>query len=163
MHSNIFKLQPDLNKEYDLLREEEYYDNGFLDNIADYVNGDVDLMDEYEWLTDCSMKDLFCVRFDGEIESDEKKYPLAYLDVDIAKANEWLDERLKKYTDIVAKDPRRAFDWEVKSMLGDKFGFYFDIDGWGYMCDVEFIRYCINHYKQGTATFRLEGVLDYHW
>ena len=47
-------------------------------------------------------------------------------------------------------------------MLGDKSGLYFDVDGWGYMRDVEFINYCVEHYSDKTATFRLEGVLDYH-
>lgn len=38
MHSRIFKVQSDLSKNFERLREADYYDNGFLSSVGDYVS-----------------------------------------------------------------------------------------------------------------------------
>ena len=167
MHSRIFKLQENLTAEFDPIREWDYEDNGFLSSVGDYVSEDTDWRDDYDWLSNSSKKDLWKVSFDGSIKiekgEEEVKVPVAYLAVDIAKAKQWLLDRAQKIADTIKKEPMKAFSYEVELLiLGDKFGFYFDIGG-VYYTDVEFIRYCVDHYgNKEEVNFRLEGTLDYH-
>ena len=93
MHSRIFKVQSDLSKDFERLREGDYYDNGFLDSVGDYVSEDTDTKEDYEWLADGTMSELYTVRFEGTVEVekvyslDPDSMPLAYLDIDVDKLN----------------------------------------------------------------------------
>lgn len=167
MHSTIYKLQPDLTAEFDPIREWDYEDNGFLNAVGDYVSEDTDWKDDYKWLSESKNGELWTVSFGYSIKiergEEEVEVPVAYLTVNIAKAKQWLLNRAQKVVDAIKGELMKAFSYEVELLiLGDKFGFYFDIDG-TYYTDVEFIKYCVNHYTDETeATFRLEGTLDYH-
>lgn len=169
MHSRIFKVQSDLSKDFERLREEEYYDNGFLNSVGDYVNEDTDTKEDYEWLADGTMSGVYTVRFEGEIEVDSDygddpiSMPLAYLDIDVDKARQYVDKRLAKYAEKVAKDPRYALSYEGETMVnGDFGGFYIEEDGWGYETLFRFLVRVVDSHKEGIATYRLEGSLDYH-
>lgn len=166
MHSRIFKVQPNLNKDFELIREYDYEDNGFLDTVGDWVSDDVDLMEDYQWLSEGSKSDMYVVRFDGEIKEDAdqvESFPLAYLEVDVKKAEAYIAGVLSEYAKKVVADPKFALSYEGELMIqGDKFGFYFDVDGWGYMTEFAFLNHVVDHYKEGIAIFRLEGTLDYH-
>ena len=169
MHSRIFKVQSDLSKDFERLREEDYYDNGFLNSVGDYVNEDTDTKEDYEWLADGTMSGVYTVRFEGEIEVDSDygddpiSMPLAYLDIDVDKARQYVDKRLAKYAEKVAKDPRYALSYEGETMVnGDFGGFYIEEDGWGYETLFRFLVRVVDSHKEGIATYRLEGSLDYH-
>ena len=71
MHSRIFKVQPNLKEEFERLREGDYYDNGFLDSVGDYVTEDTDVKEDYEWLAKGTMSELYTVRFEGEVELEK--------------------------------------------------------------------------------------------
>ena len=162
-HSRIFKLQEQYKKEeYKRIQEYEFYDNGFLDGYHDYVTDDTDLMEDYQWLAEGSHGELYTVRTDGSTIGDDKD-PLAYLEVDATQASEFVNQRLKEYAEKVAADPKFATSWRGEEMIhGDTGGFYFEVDGWGYMTEFEFLEHVADHYKEGTVTYRLEGTLDYH-
>lgn len=169
MHSRIFKVQSDLSKDFERLREGDYYDNGFLDSVGDYVNEDTDVKEDYEWLAKGTMSELYTVRFEGEVEleqiyeDDPVSMPLAYLDIDVDKTKQYVDKRLAEYAEKVAKDPHFALSYEGEEMVnGDFGGFYIEQDGWGYETLFRFLVRVTELYKEGIATYRLEGSLDYH-
>lgn len=169
MHSRIFKVQSDLTKEVQRLREEDYYDNGFLDSVGDYVSDDTDITEDYEWLARGTMSDLYTVRFEGTIDlepiykGDMTSMPLAYLDIDVDKAKQYVDKVLAEYAEKVAKDPHFALTYEGEEMVnGDTGGFYIEEDGWGYETMFRFLVRVVKLHKEGIATYRLEGSLDYH-
>lgn len=167
MHSTIYKLQPDLTVEFDPIREWDYEDNGFLNAVGDYVDEDTDWKDDYEWLSESKEGELWTVKFGGSIKiekgEEEVEAPVAYLTVNIAKAKQWLVSRAQEIADAIKEDLMKAFSYEVEQLiLGDKLGFYFDVNG-AYYTDVEFIKQCVNRYgDEEEVTFRLEGTLDYH-
>lgn len=169
MHSRIFKVQSDLSRDFERLREEDYYDNGFLNSVGDYVSEDTDTKEDYEWLASCTMSELFTVRFEGVVDSesdyegDSVSMPLAYLDIDVDKTKQYIDERLADYADRVAEDPYFALSYEGETMIkGDFGGFYIEEDGWGYETLFQFLVRVVKSHKEGIATYRLEGSLDYH-
>lgn len=169
MHSRIFKVQPNLKEEFKRLREEDYYDNGFLDSVGDYVSEDTDVKEDYEWLAKSTMSELYTVRFEGEVEleqiygDDPVSMPLAYLDIDVDKTKQYVDKRLADYAEKVAKDPHFALSYEGEEMVnGDFGGFYIEQDGWGYETLFRFLVRVTKLYTGGIATYRLEGSLDYH-
>lgn len=169
MHSRIFKVQSDLSRDFERLREEDYYDNGFLNSVGDYVSEDTDTKEDYEWLASCTMSELFTVRFEGVVDSesdyedDSDSMPLAYLDIDVDKTKQYIDERLADYADRVAEDPYFALSYEGEIMIkGDFGGFYIEEDGWGYETLFQFLVRVVKSHKEGIATYRLEGSLDYH-
>ena len=167
MHSRIFKLQENLTAEFDPIREWDYEDNGFLSSVGDYVSEDTDWKDDYDWLSNSSKSILWTVNYGYSIKiekgEEEVEVPVAYLTVNIAKAKQWLLDRAQEIVDTIKEEPMKAFSYGVELLiLGDKFGFYFDIGG-TYFTDVEFIKYCVDYYKdKEEVTFRLEGTLDYH-
>ena len=169
MHSRIFKVQSDLSKEFQRLREYDYYDNGFLNSVGDYVSEDTDTKEDYEWLASGTMSEPFTVRFEGVVDSesdsegDSDSMPLAYLDIDIDKAKKYIEKRLSDYAEKVAKDPYFALSCEGRTMVnGDLGGFYIEEDGWGYETLFRFLVRVIKLHKEGIVTYRLEGSLDYH-
>ena len=168
-HSRIFKVQSDLSKDFERLREEDYYDNGFLDSVGDYVSENTDTKEDYEWLASCTMSEVYTVRFEGTVELDEGygdgtiSMPLAYLDIDVDKTKQYIDERLADYAEKVAEDPYFALSYEGETMIkGDFGGFYIEEDGWGYTTLFRFLIHVVKLHKTGTVTYRLEGSLDYH-
>lgn len=168
-HSRIFKVQSNLKEEFRRLREEDYYDNGFLNSVGDYVSEDTDTKEDYEWLATCTMSELFTVRFEGEIELNEDyrddpvSMPLAYLDIDVDKTKQYIEDRLADYAKKVAEDPYFALSYEGEIMIkGDFGGFYIEEDGWGYETLFRFLVNVVKEHKEGIATYRLEGSLDYH-
>lgn len=169
MHSRIFKVQPRLEREFKRLREREYYDNGFLSSVGDYVSENTDTKEDYEWLAKGTMSELYTVRFEGTVEleqiykDDPDSMPLAYLDIDVDKTKQYIDKRLADYAEKVAKDPHFALTFEGKEMIDGQFGgFYIEEDGWGYETLFRFLVRVVNLYKKGSVTYRLEGSLDYH-
>lgn len=169
MHSRIFKVQSDLSKDFERLREEDYYDNGFLNSVGDYVNEDTDTSEDYEWLAKGTMSELYTVRFEGTVKVekvyslDPDSMPLAYLDIDVNKAKQYVEKRLTEYAEKVSKDPHFALSYEGEEMVnGDSGGFYIEEDGWGYETLFRFLVRVTKLYKEGIATYRLEGSLDYH-
>ena len=165
-HSRIFKVEPNYeDKGLWSISEAEYESNGFVDNIADYVDEDTDWIEDYQWLAESYNKNgLWTVSLEGETEDEntEKMVPLAFIKIHIDKCKEWLDNRAKEVAKLISEDPKNAFDYKVKMLTGgDRSGFWFDVDGWGYMTDVEFVKYCVENYAQDVK-FRLEGTLDYH-
>ena len=167
MHSRIYKLQENLTAEFEPIREWDYESNGFIDVIGDWVTDDTDWMDDYEWLSDSSKSELWKVSFGDPIkierDDEEVEVPVGYLTINLAKAKQWLLERAQKVVDLIKEDPMKVFGYGAQELiLGDKFGFYFDI-GDSYYTDVEFIKYCVEIYRdKEEVTFRLEGTLDYH-
>ena len=169
MHSRIFKVQSDLSKNFERLREEDYYDNGFLNSVGDYVSEDTNIKDDYHWLANSTMSELFTVRFEGVVDSesdygdDSCSMPLAYLDIDVDKTKQYIEKRLTDYAEKVAKDPYFALSSEGETMIkGDFGGFYIEEDGWGYETLFRFLVRVVKSHKEGIATYRLEGSLDYH-
>lgn len=168
-HSRIFKVQSNLSEDFERLREYDYYDNGFLNSVGDYVSEDTDTKEDYEWLASGTMSELFTVRFEGEIElkqpyeDDTVSMPLAYLDIDVDKAKQYVDKRLADYAEKVSEDPYFALSYEGETMIkGDFGGFYIEEDGWEYETLFRFLVRVIKLYKEGIVTYRLEGSLDYH-
>ena len=169
MHSRIFKVQSDLSKDFQRLREEDYYDNGFLNSVGDYVSEDTDTKEDYEWLASGTMSELFTVRFEGVVDSESDygdesvSIPLAYLDIDVDKTKQYIEKRLIDYAEKVAKAPYFALSYEGETMIkGDFGGFYIEEDGWGYETLFQFLVNVVKLRKEGIATYRLEGSLDYH-
>ena len=169
MHSRIFKVQSDLSRDFERLREEDYYDNGFLNSVGDYVSEDTDTKEDYEWLASGTMSELFTVRFEGVVDSESdyedesNSMPLAYLDIDVDKTKQYIEKRLTNYAEKVAKDPYFALSYEGETMIkGDFGGFYIEEDGWGYETLFQFLIRVVKLHKEGIATYRLEGSLDYH-
>lgn len=162
-HSRIFKVQSDLSKNFERLREEDYYDNGFLSSVGDYVSEDTNVKEDYEWLASCTMSEPFTVRFEGVVDSESDSIPLAYLDIDVDKAKQYVDKRLSDYAEKVSEDPYFALSYEGETMInGDFGGFYIEEDGWGYETLFKFLVRVIKLHKEGIVTYRLEGSLDYH-
>jgi len=162
MHDTIYKVQTDLTKEYERIREEDYYDNGFLDHIGNYVSEDTDAADDYKCLGE-EYPEICKVVVDGLIKDfdDEEPEPLAHLIIDADKAKEYVKKRTVEYAEKVVKDPEFALSIEGEEMLhGDSMGTYIDMDG-VYMTLYDFIIWVSKNFK-GKQTFRLEGTLDYH-
>lgn len=162
MYGTIFKVQRDLTKDFERIREEEYYDNGFLGHIGDFVDDDTEVLDDYESLAK-EYPGLYEVSINGTIkDSDDEEAPLAYLIIDVSKTKQFFKQRLIQYANQVAADPEFALTTKGKEMLdGDLFGTYVDVDG-AYMTLDQFLIWVGNSFE-GKATFRLEGTLDYHW
>ena len=168
-HSRIFKVQSNLKENFEKLREADYYDNGFLNSVGDYVSEDTNTKEDYEWLASCTMSELFTVRFEGVVElesdceDDSDSMPLAYLDIDVDKTKQYIEKRLTDYAEKVAEDPYFALSYEGETMInGDFGGFYIEEDGWGYETLFRFLVRVIKLHKEGIVTYRLEGSLDYH-
>ena len=53
MHSRIFQLSETPIDEADFLRESYYFDHWFTREIADYVDGDTNRIDDIDWLKCC--------------------------------------------------------------------------------------------------------------
>lgn len=162
MHDRIYKVQTNLTKDYERIREEDYFDNGFLDHIGDYVNEDTDVADDYECLGE-QFPEICKVVIDGLIKDfdDEEPEPLAHLIIDAGKAKEYVKQRTVEYAEKVAKDPEFALTFEGECLLhGDSTGTYVDMDG-TYMTLYSFIIWVSKNFE-GKQTFRLEGTLDYH-
>lgn len=168
-HSRIFKVQPNLKEDFRRLREEDYYNNGFLNSVGDYVSEDTNTKEDYEWLASCTMSKLFTVRFEGVVDSESNyednldSMPLAYLDIDVDKTKQYIEERLADYAEKVSEDPYFALSYEGEMMIkGDFGGFYIEEDGCGYETLFRFLVNVVKEHKEGIVTYRLEGSLDYH-
>ena len=163
MYGTIYKVQRDLTKDFERIREEDYYDNGFLNHIGDFVDEDTDVLDDYEHL-EKEHPEIYKVNIDGTIEdsNDGKEMPLAYLTIDAGKAKKYINEELAKYVNKVSKDPEFALTLAGEEMIqGDSFGTYIDIDG-TYITLHKFLIW-VSNFFEGEVVFRLEGTLDYHY
>ncbi len=163
MYGTIFKVQKDLTKDFERIREEDYYDNGFLGHIGDFVDDDTEVLDDYKSL-EKEHPEIYKVSIDGTIKDSNtgKEMPLAYLTIDAGKAKKYVDEKLTQYIRKATVNPEFALTLAGEEMIqGDKFGTYIEIYR-EYMTLHKFLIWVGNFFK-GEVTFRLEGTLDYHY
>ena len=165
-HSRIFKLNCNLESEYKRISQYDFEDNWFIDGYHDYVDGDTDEYDDYQWLIK-SMSTIFKnFRKDGEDYlvdvnlADAKKYLLDRLnsaEEKLAAYKEWVKNSDDKNRRCVSRFSL------LDDLRGDQGGFYFYLDD-TYYTDVEFVIEMVEYYLRDKEiiTFRLEGTLDYH-
>lgn len=161
MHSNIFKLQFNLNEDYQEINEYDFYENGFIDGYHDYVRSlnEEETNDAYNWLVSTKRwKNIFKNFrkendfYIAEIHKSDVKY---YLNQIIELAKQAIDEIDFKKIDGL---------YDIKSLIsGDKFGFYFYFED-VYYTDTEFLETMFKYYfkDKDFITVRFEGSLDYH-
>ena len=158
MHSRIFQLSTSLLEENDYIKESDYYDHWFTNEIADYVNDDCDRDESIEWLADSANG--FEVNQDNNgnyylvVNSKEKYFQNAY--------DRFIDELNKIGTPTIEQFAKGIDLWRFKNAYEDKFGFYVELYGDEYEHDLmtfdSFIRCC----NTGT-TYYIGAVIDYHF
>ena len=155
MHSRIFKVQPDQAQEFSEIKEEDYYDNGFLDGYHDCVRelDAEETKDAYLWLG--SKSNLYKVK-----EEKDGHFYVEITKESILEQVEATWERLKKE---IRKPLNQRSIWSANNSLSDTSGFYFELDGC-YYTEGEFLEELLKYHikDQDVLSFRLEGSLDYH-
>lgn len=153
MHSRIIELSKTPIEVDERICESDYYDNGFVGNIADYVNGDTDRTYDIEWFTGYLKEmDLLTVSNEERItfsnDIKEKFFRKKY-------------EEFKKLTSELTFDEfTNASGYQlylIKNCIEDKFGFYIHYDGCYYTLEA-FMKY----YANDNDTWYFGGTIDYH-
>ena len=124
MHSRIFQLSemPIAKDEY--ISEYEYHDHWFSREIADYVDGDTDRVEDIEWLGSCVSGIEFGIDEHGEflIIKNREQY-FARMFQSFASYIEAINHKctLKDFTDGIKEM------WSLDNAYNDKFGFYVEL------------------------------------
>ena len=152
MHSRIIELSRKIVEVDDRICEDDYYDNGFIGNIADYV-AECNRIDAIEWFAGYLQSRDVITEFDFVkmvFSSDVKEKFFRDKYEEFKKLTSELS--FEEFTDSFGMDLYR-----IQNCISEKFGFYVHYDGCYYTLD-NFIRECV---KDGE-TWYIGGVLDYH-
>ena len=152
MHSRIIELSEKPIEVDERIDESEYYDNGFLDTIGDYVDEDTDRTADIEWFAGYLKNKGVITEFDTEkivfsTDAKEKFFRNKY-------------ETFKKLTSEITFEEFSEDSlclYNIRECINDKFGFYVHYAGCYYTLD-NFIRHIV---KDGE-TWYIGGTLDYH-
>lgn len=152
MHSRIFQVSLNPIDKNDYIRESDYWDHWFLNEVADYVDDDCDAYDDVKWLQDCVKG----ITFGG----DENGTYLVVVSREeyFRRSFEKFKITLDKIKDCTLEDFSKGFHemWQLKDSYEEKFGFYVDADG-ELMSFDRFVRLCTTEEK-----YYIGGTLDYH-
>ena len=152
MHSRIIELSTIPITVDERICESDYYDNGFIGNIADYVDGDTDREYDIKWFIDCLIGKEMIAKSDNESftlgENAREKYFKEKYDA----LKECMDNMsLEKFcTDSLDL-------YKIQMYVEDKHDFYIHHDGYYETLD-SFMR----DVKDGD-TWYFGGTLDYHF
>ena len=152
MHSRIIELSKKPIKKGERIRESDYYDNGFIGNIANYVSGDVDREHDIKWFVSyLKGKDML-------IKSDNKSFTLGS-----SAREKYFKEKydaLKEYIANVSLEKFCTYSldlYRIGAYIEEKDDFYIHHDGYYETLD-SFMR----HVEDGD-TWYFGGTLDYHF
>lgn len=155
MHSRIFQISDKPISENDYINETDYYDTGFIGEIADYVSDDTDREDDIEWLK-TYFKDV--ADFDGDSFT-------------IINQRKYFEKRFNNFLEVIKEISLLTFEdfctdgnyfnskmWQLNVAYRDKFGFYMDDEYAGTEPLDDFMRRA----KNGDV-FYIGGTVDYHY
>ncbi len=156
MHSRIFQISSNPINEDDYISEADYYDTGFIGEIADYVSDETDRDDDIEWLK----KSLDGVAdFNGDCFTikDQRKY---------------FEKRFSNFTKAAKDILLSTFEdfctdandfslkmYRLETAYRDRFGFY--VDDNGEYAGTETFDDFMRRVKNGDK-FYIGATLDYH-
>ena len=154
MHSRIFQVSMNPIEKYDYIRESDYYDHWFTNEIADYVNGDTDRESDIEWLQEYSNAFDFGADDDGIyfIVKDKAEY----FKPSFKRFQEAINT-INNYTFEDFVDGFYGAMYQLKDAYEDKFGFYINADGETMSLD-SFVRRCVTGEK-----YYIGATIDYHF
>lgn len=154
MHSRIFQVSLKPIKPVDYIRESNYYEHWFTMEVADYVNGDTNRIEDIEWLKGCYQGLVFGSDDNGEyfVVENKEEYFKAKFERFMETVEKIKDFNLKNFTDGFTYEM-----YKLKEAYEDKYGFYVDTDGEMLTLD-SFIRYCATN-----AKYYIGATIDYHF
>lgn len=152
MHSRIFQISKNPIKKEDYIKESNYWDHWFLNEVADYVSDDCDAYDDVKWLQDCVKGIIFGGDENGTylvVVSREEYFRRSFEKFKIT---------LDKVKDCTIEEFSTGIHemWQLKDLYEEKFGFYVDVDG-ELMSFDSFVRLCATKEK-----YYIGGTIDYH-
>jgi hypothetical protein len=153
MHSRIIELSQEPIKVDDRICESDYYDNGFISSIADYVTS-CDRTDAINWVCGYLKNKDVVTEFDtNKIVFSENVKEKFFKD-----SFEEFNKLTNKITfeDFVGKDDFKLY--LIKQSIEDTSGFYIHYDGCYWTLDY-FIRRCV----EDNEIWYIGGALDYHF
>ena len=160
MHSRIFQLRETPIEEDNYIRESKYYDDWFTREIADYVDGDTDRIEDIEWLKSSVSGIEFGADEHGEyliIKNREQ-----YFEKSFQMFRRYLEEIHRQNT---LKDFTNGISgmWSLDDVYDNKFGFYVDftIDTDRYTDLVTFDNF-IRTSTDGDKYY-IGATIDYHF
>ena len=159
MHSRIFQLSETPITKDEYISESHYYDCWFMTEIADYVDGDTDRIEDIEWLKSCVCGIEFGCDEDGEfliVKNREQYFTKSfqtfanYLEAVTRQCN------IKNFTDGIVEM------WHLNDVYDDKFGFYVDFTrGTDRYNDLVSFDNFVRTSKDGDKYY-IGSTIDYH-
>lgn len=152
MHSRIIELSTQPISEDERISESDYYDNGFIGNIADYVNGKTNRERDIKWfIAFLKAKDIIVANTDESFTMGEnvreKFFKERYEQLKNHMGNMSLEEFCSDSLNV----------YQFKTYIENKYGFYIHNDGCYETLD-NFMRYVLD-----GQTWYFGGTLDYHF
>lgn len=156
MHSRIFQISREPISKDEYISEADFYDNGFIGNIADYVSDDTDRESDIEWLKQ-RLEGVADFNGDSFTIKDQRKY--------FEKSFSDFLEAIKDISLLTFEDfctDANDFNYKMyklESAYRDEFEFYInDIGGYGTEPFDDFMRRA----KNGDVLY-IGATLDYHF
>lgn len=153
MHSRIIELSKEPIGVDERICESDYYDNGFIGSIADYV-ASCDRTDAINWICGCLKNKDVITEFDtNKIVFSE--------DVKEKYFRDSFEEFKKLTSEITFEEFTRDNTFKlylIKQSIEDTSGFYVHYDGCYWTLD-GFIRRCV----EDNSTWYIGGTIDYHF
>ena len=152
MHSRIFQVSEKPIEKCDYIEESYYWDHWFVNEFADYVDGNTDRADDIQWLRECARGYTVGCDENGDyvIVTSKTEY--------FSRAFERFKEVINKLKDCTLEDfATEIYDmWSLKNAYEEKFGFYVNMDGDLLSFD-SFVRHCTTDIK-----YYIGSTIDYH-
>lgn len=157
MHSRIFQISAKPIEKADYINETDYYDTGFIGEIADYVSDDTDRESDIEWLKQ-RLEGVADFNGDSFTIKDQRKY----FEKKFSNFLEAIkDISLLTFEDFCTDANDFSYKmYELESAYRDKFGFY--IDDNGEYAGTEPFDDFMRRAKNGDV-FYIGATLDYHF
>lgn len=152
MHSRIIELSTEPIKMNERITESDYWDNGFIDNIADYV---IDVNEE-ERISSINWFINYLKSKDLLFTNDKEKivFGTNVKEKHFRNSFEEFDKSLKgmSFEDFCNRNI-----YDLMDKIEDKYGFYIHFEGCYYSFD-SFVRW----FDLDEMEFYFGGILDYH-
>lgn len=156
MHSRIFQISREPISKDKYISEDDFYDSGFIGEIADYVSDDTNRDDDIEWIK-ARLEGVVDFNGDSFTIKDQRKY--------FEKSFSDFLEAIKDISLLTFKDfctDANDFSYKMyklENAYRDEFGFYInDIGEYGTEPFDDFMRRA----KNGDV-FYIGATLDYHF
>jgi hypothetical protein len=157
MHSRIYQISKTPINECDYIEESHFWDHWFTNEIADYVDGNVDRDDDIKWLKECYENNglSFGTDDNGEyfIVEDKTKYFAQNFDA----FQKFLKELSETTLDGFVNGECEMTMYRLKKSYNNIFGFYVECED----CGCETFDGFIRHATVGVKYY-IGATIDYH-